>query len=267
VDPVAHVTPYSEVAGTGPTVVFVHQGIADSRVWDPQWASFDGYRRVRLDLRGYGRSPVGTLPLSHARDVAELLDELGVHGAALVGGSVGGRVALEVALARPELVAALVLVCSGLPDHDWSATVKTYAHAEDDAVVRGDLDAATELNLRMWVDGPRRTADDVDPGGREAVREMQRRALELQAPVWADLDEDLLVPDVGERLSQVRVPTLVLVGDEDVDDIHTIAARLADGIPDARRATLAGAAHVPNLERPAEFDAIVLGFLEEALAG
>ena len=113
-------TLYHEVEGDGPTVVFVHEGIVDSRAWDPQWTSFDGYRRVRFDMRGYGRSPIGELPLGHARDVVELLDTLGVSGAALVAGSLGGRVALEVALARPDLVGALVLVGAGLRGEQWA---------------------------------------------------------------------------------------------------------------------------------------------------
>ncbi len=233
----------------------------DSRVWDPQWSSFETYRRIRFDLRGFGRSPVGALPLTHARDVAELLDGLGVSGAAVVGGSMGGRIALELAIGRPDLVGALVLVGTGLPGLDWSEEVRAYGQAEDEGVVRGDLDAATEVNLRMWVDGPRRAAADVDPGVREAVREMQRRALELQAPIWAELDEELLVEDVGGRLGEVRVPTLVVVGEEDVADIHRVAERLVREIPGARSATIPRTAHVPNLERPADFDALVLGFL------
>lgn len=246
--------------------MFIHVGIADSRLWDPQWASFEGYRRTRMDLRGFGRTPVGSPPLRHARDVAELLDALDVSGAAVVGASLGGRVALEVAIARPELVRALVLVGSGLPGLDWSAAVRAYGQAEDEAVQRGDLDGATELNLRMWVDGPRRSPTEVEPHVREAVREMQRRALELQAPVWDELDEDLLVAGVADRLGEIRVPTLVLVGGEDVDDIHAVADRLSTEIPGARRATIARSAHVPNLERPADFDALALGFLAEVFA-
>jgi pimeloyl-ACP methyl ester carboxylesterase len=256
---------YYEAEGDGPPVVFIHEGIADSGAWDPQWTSFDGYRRIRFDLRGFGRTPVGSLPLSHARDVAELLDELGVSGAALVGCSLGSRIALELALARPDLVRALVLVDTGLPSLDWSAEVRAYWQAEDEAVARGDLDAATELNLRMWVDGPRREPGDVEPRVREAVRKMQRQALELQAPVWEQLDEDLLVENVVDRLSEIRVPTLVLVGEEDVADIQAVASRLAAEIPGARSATIAAAAHLPNLERPTEFDGLVLDFLGSVL--
>ena len=94
---------------------------------------------------------------------------------------------------------------------------------------------------------------------------MQRRALELQAPHWEVLEEQMLVPDIGERLGAVHVPTLILVGEEDVDDFQRLATRMADEIPDARLATIPGTAHVPNLERPLAFDAVVLEFLADAL--
>jgi pimeloyl-ACP methyl ester carboxylesterase len=265
-DRVTQLKLHHEVEGSGPTVVFVHEAIVDSRVWDPQWSSFEAYRRIRLDLRGFGRTPVGQLPLTHARDVVELLDGLGVSGAALVGGSMGARVVLEVAIVRPDLVGALVLVAMGLPGLDWSDEVQVYGEAEDEAVLRGDLDEATEVNLRMWVDGLGRKPADVDPGVREAVRVMQRQALELQAPVWEQLSEERLVEDIGGRLSEVRVPTLVVVGDEDVADIHRVAERLVREIPGARSSTIPRTAHVPHLERPADFDALVLGFLAPVFA-
>jgi 3-oxoadipate enol-lactonase len=129
------------------------------------------------------------------------------------------------------------------------------------SVVRGDLETAVEANLRMWVDGPNRRPDEVDPRMRAFVGEMQRRALELQAPMWDVVEEELLVPDVGSRYAELRVPTLVLVGSEDVSDIHEIADRLVTGIPGARKVAIAGTAHVPSLERPEEFDRLVLAFL------
>jgi len=93
---------------------------------------------------------------------------------------------------------------------------------------------------------------------------MQRRALELQLPFEETAEEELLVPDLGDRLAEVTAPTLVVVGEEDVPDMHAIADRLAAEIPGARRATIADAAHVPSLERREEFDDLVLGFLETA---
>jgi 3-oxoadipate enol-lactonase len=132
---------------------------------------------------------------------------------------------------------------------------------EEEAALRaGDLDGAVEVSLRAWVDGPRRRPDDVDAEVRARVAEMQRRAYELQLPVEED-EEELLVEDVSERLGEIKAPTLVLTGEEDCTDIQAIADRLAREIPGARRAAIANTAHVPSMERPEEFDQLVLGFL------
>jgi 3-oxoadipate enol-lactonase len=254
---------WHEIAGDGPPVLLIHEGICDSRMWDRQWQTFPQvHRTVRCDLRGFGQTPLPAEHFSHARDVVELLDRLELGAAALVGVSLGGRVALEVALARPDLVDRLVLVGAGLPGHEWSDGVRRYFEEEEAALAQGDLEAAVEATLRLWVDGPRRGPDDVDPDIRRFVGEMQRRAYELQLPVWEEAEEELLVPDVKSRYPEVGVPTLVLVGGEDVLDMHYFAGRFAAGIPGARKAKIPGTAHVPSLERPEEFDQLVLAFLE-----
>jgi 3-oxoadipate enol-lactonase len=149
---------YSEVAGEGLAVVLIHEGICDSRMWDPQWETFPRvHRTIRYDLRGYGRSLPAPGSYSHARDLLGLLEELGIERASLVGVSVGGRIALEVVLARPELVERLILVGSGLPGHRWSDEVTSAWEAEESAFERGALDEAVEVTLRLWVDGPRRS--------------------------------------------------------------------------------------------------------------
>jgi pimeloyl-ACP methyl ester carboxylesterase len=93
---------------------------------------------------------------------------------------------------------------------------------------------------------------------------MQRRAFELYQEVGDDAEEELLIADVADRLGEVEAPTLVVIGAEDVPDIHAIADKLASEIPGARRATIENAAHVPSMERPEEFERLVLGFIEEA---
>lgn len=257
---------YAEVAGEGPAVALVHEGICDSRMWDSQFESYAReFRVLRMDLRGFGRSPLEPGSFSNARDLIEVLEQHELGPAALVGVSLGGRVVLEVALARPELVSALVLVAPGLPGHDWSKDMQAAWGEEEAALEAGDLDEAVEVTLRTWVDGPRRQPEDVDPAVRERVGEMQRRALELQVPVGEDAEEEPLVPDLAERLGEVTAPTLVVVGDEDVPDMHAIVDRLAREIPGAKRASIANTAHVPSMERPREFDELVLGFLRESV--
>jgi pimeloyl-ACP methyl ester carboxylesterase len=242
--------------------VFVHEAIADSRMWEPQWQTFpSAHRIVRYDMRGFGRSPIGPGTYSHGRDLAGLLDDVGLERTSLVGGSLGGRVALEVAVAQPERIEKLVLMDPGGPGGEWSEETQAGWEEEEAALERGDIDAAVEVNLRMWVDGPHRLPSEVDPDVRARVAEMQRRSIELQMPVYESAEEELLVPDLAERVHEVRAPTLILTGDEDRDDMQALANKLAERISGAQRTSIPRAAHIPNLERPEEFDRLVLEFL------
>ncbi|HSB38558.1 MAG TPA: alpha/beta fold hydrolase [Gaiellaceae bacterium] len=254
---------HAEVAGEGPAVVLLHEGVCDSRMWEPQWVPWSReFRLLRVDLRGFGRTPLAPGAFTHGRDVIEALERHGFDRFALVGVSLGGRVALELAVARPQLVTALVLVAPGLPGHAWSEQLRAEWAKEEAAFEAGDLDRAVEVSLHTWVDGPRRRPEDVDPEVRARVGEMQRRAYELALGSDED-DEELLVEDLAQRLGEIRAPTLVLVGEEDQPDMHAIAERLEREIPGARRATIAATAHVPSMERPREFDELVLPFLRE----
>ena len=243
-------TAWHDVHGTGAPVALLHAGLTDSRLWEPQLRSFpQSHSVLRVDLPGFGYSPFETNPVSFRGAVREAMDTEGIDRAALVGVSLGGNTALELTLESPERVSALVLVGAGLPDHEWSEEVTSFFTAEEEALERGDLDAAVDANLRMWFAGPRRRLDDMDPTLRELVGEMQRQAFKQQQG-HEDVRMLRLQPPESERLAEVKVPTLVLTGDEDVADIHRIADRLAVGIPGAERATIAGAAHLPSLERP-----------------
>jgi 3-oxoadipate enol-lactonase len=243
-------------------VALIHAGIADSRMWEPQLRSFaPSHRVIAPDLPGFGRTPLDQDPVDFRAFVRDALDAAGMQSAALVGTSLGGRIALELALESPERVSALGLVGSGLDGHEWSKEVEAFGDEEEAALERGDLDTAVETNLRMWLAGPARRLDEIDPAIRQLVGEMQRNAFQLQQ--GHDFRLAVLEPPASQRLAEIRVPTLVLSGDEDVPDIHVIAEKLNREIPGAERATIADAAHLPNLERPEEFDRIVLGFLRQ----
>ena len=253
---------YVEQAGEGSPVVLLHEGIADSRMWEPQWSPYSQrFRLVRFDMRGFGQSPPAVGTYSLPGDLVQLLEGLELGPATLVGVSLGGAVAMETTIARPDLVSRLVLVAPGLRGFEMSEETKAGWEEEEAALERGDVDAAVEVNLRMWVDGPSRSPDEVDPEVRSQVGEMQRRAIEIYLEAGEEGEHQPLAEDWGERLGEIAVPTLVVVGDLDRPEMLEIAGRLETEIPGARRETIAGTAHVPSMERPEEFDRLVLGFL------
>ncbi len=246
-------------AGHGSALLLVHAGIADRRMWDNVWPSLSArHRAIRFDLRGYGETPMPDGAFSWTADAAALLTELGVERAHVVGVSIGAAVALDLALAHPDLVDRLVLVAGGLTGWDYSEAMDGFDEDERAALDRGDLDAASWLNVRFWVDGPNRSADQVDPAIRQRVYEMQHLAYEVDNPT-AQLE--WLVPDRAERLADVRAPTLLVVGELDQPDFAEIGRHMAAAIPDARLEVMAGVAHLPPMEAPAEFSRLVLGFL------
>jgi 3-oxoadipate enol-lactonase len=259
-------TVYHEVAGDGPGVALLHSTICDSRMWDAEFAALSArYRVVRFDLRGFGRSELPPGPFSLVDDLRTVLDLAGIDEAALVGVSAGAALALDFALAEPERVRGLVLGGPAIGGLEWSQEVRRFGAREDELLDAGDVDGAVELNLRTWVDGPRRGRDAVDPAVRARVGEMQRRAFEVQIAAYAGDDQPgpqaRLEPPAIERLEEVRVPTLVIVGDADVDDVLERADILATRIPGARKVVLPDVAHLVNLERPAEFQALLDEFL------
>lgn len=256
----------AEEQGEGTTVVLIHAGIADMRMWDDVVPALARrHRVVRYDLPGFGQSPLPTDAVDATTDLEAVLDAFGVERAALVGGSLGGRIALEFAVQRPDRVSALLLVAPGLRGHEFSAVVRQAGEEEDEAFERGDYQAAAEAMVRVWVIGPRRTEAEVDPSVVERVREMSIRSYELYAEALARGGEPRSAggpqPPAAERLGEIAVPTLLLVGDADVPDMLQIADRLDAGIPGARKVVWPDVAHVPPMERPREFERLALDFL------
>jgi 3-oxoadipate enol-lactonase len=248
---------FYEVAGTGPAIVLLHAGIADRRMWDGQFAELARrFRVIRYDARGYGRSDMPAGPFARHEDLCGLLRVLGVERASLVGLSMGGGTAIDFTLAHPEMVEALIPVAPGLSGYQYSASMKRADEEEEAAFERGDMEAVFEINLRTWVDGPARSPDAVDPAVREKVRQMQR-----DASTSTDGQPQRLDPPAIARLGEIGVPTLVIVGDADMPDMLAIADLLATGIAGARKVILPGVAHMVNMERPAEFNRLVLDFL------
>ncbi len=247
-------------------VLFIHAGIADRRMWTPQWDALAATWDVaRLDLRGFGASdtaPSG--PLSRVEDVLTTMDDAGLERVHLVGASLGAGVAVEVALTMPNRVASLFLCPPGgsllaaLTDD-----LRVFAEEERAALEAGDLDAAVEANVRTWVVGRGRSEADVDPDVVAAVRQMQRRAFEIDEAL-GDVERVETTPPALGRLDQIQAPTLILLGGYDLETTKDAAERLCSGIRHAQRIDWPDAAHLPSLEHPDRFTDLLRDWLSPA---
>lgn len=249
-----------EAAGSGPAIVFLHAGVADSRMWDSEFKAFQATNRVvRLDLRGFGKTQLVAEKFSYHGDVLAVMDSLGIDKATLVGCSFGSNVAIDVALTAPKRVERLVMISPSIGDGGESPDIRAFGEREEAALGRGDLDGATEENLRFWVDGPHRTPEEVNPEARRLVGVMQRLAFENPTPDGVKLDR--VVPPARARLGEVKVPTLIVAGSIDVDHVLRVARRIHAGIPGSRLEIIQGTAHLPTLEQPAQWQKLLREFL------
>jgi pimeloyl-ACP methyl ester carboxylesterase len=235
-------------------------------MWDAQFEALAGrYRAIRYDLRGYGRSTLPAGPYAPVEDLRAVVDSLDVEHAAIVCASFGSSIALEFAILDPARVDALVVCPPGVIAGEHSERLARFDEAEDEALARGDVERAVEINLEVWVAGPARTLADVDPDVVARVREMQRLAFEIQLPMLSS-DEPpsarwLLERPWAGHLGDVGCPTLVIAGEEDVEDILRAADLLVSLVPDVRSLVLLDAAHMVAMERSAEVTSAVLDFL------
>jgi pimeloyl-ACP methyl ester carboxylesterase len=246
---------YYESAGSGEPVVLIHGGQMDRRMWDPQFDSWSRkYRVVRYDVRGYGRSATPTVPYSDVDDLLAVLDALAIPKAHLVGLSLGGRIAIDFTLVHPDRVASLAAVAAGLSGFEFSAGNWPQQMR---AAQEGGGEAAAELWLKDPYMAPAMEHPELAPRIRALVLENGREW--LQNPLLSKR----LTPPAAKRLAEIRVPTLVVVGDRDVPDMQKVADQLAAEVKGSRKVVIAGAGRIVNLERPAEFDRAVLGFLAD----
>ena len=251
---------YYECAGQGHPLLLIHAGIADSRMWDEQFPLFaQRYRVIRYDLRGYGQTRLEPGTFANHEDVTALLNALGVQKAHIIGVSFGSAIALNFTLAHPDMVASLVMVAPSVVGEESSERIRQFIHDEAALLEQDDIAGATELNMRLWVDGIHRSPEQVNPALRQRVYDMQYHAFTIPMP--EGIEEEELQPPAITRLVEVRAPTLVIVGDLDLPEKLQLAAQLANDIPDARHHAIEGAAHMVSMEQPQEFHRVVLDFL------
>ncbi len=261
---------FYEVWGQGHPLVLVHAGIADRRMWDGQIQAFARqYRVIRYDLRGHGQSTIASGPYSHSQDLYDLLKFLQIESAYLVGCSLGGMTSIDFTLTHPDKVDALLPV-SCFPSGYWTHNPELSRPNDHllkmsmdvkELMARGDLPGAADRETDYLLTGPQRTTDDVQitPSIYTLLHEMNRVAVQKEAT--AQGKEQPLMPPSITRLYEIHIPTLIIVGDQDDEDVLKGAQILASRIPNAQKAVVSDTAHMLNMEKPDVFNTLVLDFL------
>ncbi len=253
---------YYETSGKGPALVLIHAGFLDSRMWDTQFQLFsENYRVIRYDVRGFGNSDVARTKFSDYKDLRGILDHLGAKTASLVGVSNGGRIASDFAVEYPSMVDHLVLVSPGMSGYKFSGPEEEKLWEEFDKQMKPQEEAdresraadAVEMDVNAWA-----TAQTLANRERITQIAMDNFHVHVENPWKLQVPPE---PRTWERLSNIRLPTLLIIGDRDVpaqilmvDNIHT-------HIPGSKKVLIQGADHIVNMSKPDEFNRTVLEFL------
>lgn len=250
-----------EVAGSGEPVLMVHAGVANLHMWDAQVEALrDAYRVIRHDTRSYGETETDAVPFSNRDDIGAVLDHVGERSAHLVGLSRGAEIVLEFALEFPDRARSLVFSGGGVGRYDAPVESDPSVWEEPERLLEAkDWEALAEWETRFWVDGPGQPADRVDAAVRQRVHDwiLKNYRAEKEEGTPQPLD-----PPANERLGDLGLALLVVVGDLDEIETQAHCRYLASAVPGARLEVFEGAAHMVNLEQPDRFNRLLRAFLD-----
>jgi len=253
---------YYEIAGSGDTIVFIHGWSFDNRCWDDQFSDFArSYRVLRYDLRGFGKSslPEAGKSYSHTDDLVALLDFLGIEKAHILGHSFGGRIAVDFALHYPERTISLILPDAAMDVTGFEPSTEIVSWISNTWKAGKEFGIAKAKEI--WLKGSPFAPAMKNP---RSARKVKQMVDDYSGWHWENDDPDEgITPYPPERLSEIQVPTLILVGELNPQDYHTMAGIQQKYIRGAKKVTISGAGHALNIERPKEFNKAVLSFLED----
>ncbi|MBI4630525.1 MAG: alpha/beta hydrolase [Chloroflexi bacterium] len=245
---------YYETMGAGSPIIFLHDGLIHSAGFDSQFEFFArAHTVVRYDRLGYGKSKIPVADYSDVEILKALYAHLKIEQAILLGGSAGGQLAIDFALAYPSQVKALVLVGAAIRGMVWT----------DHSYYRGWRNTFPEKEdewFEFWTNDPYFIAPE-----NESARQFMRDLLRQYPHNLIRFDVERLDKNLEsiKRLSEIHTSTLVLIGEHDIPDNHAQAGILQYGIPNAEREIIAHSGHVPYIEQAQKFNELVAAFLEK----
>jgi 3-oxoadipate enol-lactonase len=246
-----------EMKGEGTPLIMIHAGYLNKKMWDKQFSEFaKKFKVIMYDARMHGLSQSEPDTFSNDKDLYLLMEKLNIPKAVIMGISMGGYTAIDFTLAHPEKVIGLIPVSSGLTGYDFTdSTSLKYNSMMQKAQ---SYEEAVEYIQRCWTDGPYRTPDQVD----SVIRNNAKRwYLATVTHLKNDVIEKRLDPPAINRLTEIKVPTMAIVGNLDIPGIIEIADMIVRDVKGAQKVTIKGAAHLVNMEKPEEFNRIVIDFI------
>jgi 3-oxoadipate enol-lactonase len=248
---------YYEECGSGPAVVLLHDGLLDSKSWDEVWQRLGAKCHViRYDRRGYGRSDPATSSFSPVDDLAKLLEHLNLRHAVIAGSSSGGALAIDFAIEHPEMVDGLFLLGPVLHGLEYSAAFRERANRNNGPMERDDVRAMA----RNWSQDKFLIAGPNENARRKTYEHLIANAEKLKK--YDGTLEKKLAPPASERLGEIKAPTLILVGEADITDVHVHARAIHAGIAGSQWVVVNNTGHLIQLEKPEEVDRRLKNFAE-----
>jgi 3-oxoadipate enol-lactonase len=255
-------TLYYEVAGSGDAILLIHGNGGDRRHWDEQFEVFArDYRVVRFDVRGFGKSamPVEGQPYRCDDDIKALLEFLGISKAHIAGLSMGCAFAVDFVISHPEMSRSLIAVgpwISGYQSESISELGSSMVEVFNVLEKEGKMPA-----FEAWMNAPHFRESFKDPTVYNRIMEIGK-----DFDFWKFTHKDpirYLEPAAIEQLDKIKLPTLIVTGENDLKPCREMADHLEKTIPNSKKVDLMGAGHLMVLEKPEEFNKAVLDFLKE----
>jgi len=252
---------YYEVQGSGEPVVLIHANMMDLRSWEQQVEAFSEYFRViRYDVRGFGRSslPLDGQGYSHHDDLAALLTHLEIRSAHVIGLSVGAGIALDFVIEYPSKSRSLVAADPWVAGFAAPSTADLFASVREAGVVLDEAGPAEATEVLLTA--PYYAESVRDPEVIQRLREIIGSGYTF----WHFSNADpvrTLNPPTLDRITEISVPTLVIVAEREFVPCREIAAILQQRIPGVRSVEISNAGHMSNMENPQEFNRAVVDFL------
>lgn len=251
---------YYNVQGDGSSLVFIHAGIADSRMWDEQVKKFsNSFKVVTYDMRGYGQSCISESEFSHAKDLKVLLDYLGMQKAHIVACSFGCQILFDFSIEYPENVLSLTFVNGRYAGFTSEKPDPPPLEKEIiEAYESKDITKIAELESLIWFVGRYRKKEDVDSNLLQKVMEMDKIA--LQNEMTSPSNDKMLHPDQKRLISNISVPTCFIIGSMDEPNMVKSCKIIGKALK-SKIYYLSECTHLPNMEQPEEFNNYLETFL------